>query len=193
MGDSQKFALENSPQIAKIIAIHQNFRRYCRKAILYPICSSATPLSSPSNLTFWIDVSCKRVVNDEKHFAEADQFSNLWQVWTERNELVIGVIGPIWWDLNFLTGAHRAASAHSYYCLHHHFIIVSLLTGSLIDQHQLADHFRETLWEVNHNCWVAEKKIITCWLLGPLLLCYQCPGPLQSFTEHFFQGSFCRF
>ena len=80
MGDSQRFALENSPQIAKIIAIHQNFRRYCRKAILYPICSSATTLSSPSNLTFWIDVSWKRVVNDEKHFAEADQFSNLWQV-----------------------------------------------------------------------------------------------------------------
>ena len=142
MGDSQRFALENSPQIAKIIAIHQNFRRYYRKAILYPICSSATPLSSPSNLTFWIDVSCKRVVNDEKHFAEADQFSNLWQVWTERNELVIGVIGPIWWDLNFLTGAHRAASAHSYYCLHHHFIIVSLIGDhwSWIDHHQLADH-----------------------------------------------------
>ena len=38
MGDSQRFALENPPQIAKIIAIHQNFRRYCRKAILYPIC-----------------------------------------------------------------------------------------------------------------------------------------------------------
>ena len=38
MGDSQRFALENTPQIAKIIAIHQNFRRYCRKAILYPIC-----------------------------------------------------------------------------------------------------------------------------------------------------------
>ena len=37
MGDSQRFALENSPQIAKIIVIHQNFRRYCRKAILYPI------------------------------------------------------------------------------------------------------------------------------------------------------------
>ena len=39
MGDSQRFALENSPQIAKIIATHQNFRRYCRKAILYPICT----------------------------------------------------------------------------------------------------------------------------------------------------------
>ena len=38
MDDSQRFALENSPQIAKIIVIHQNFRRYCRKAILYPIC-----------------------------------------------------------------------------------------------------------------------------------------------------------
>ena len=38
MGDSQRFALENSPQIAKIIVIHQNFRRYCRKAILYPTC-----------------------------------------------------------------------------------------------------------------------------------------------------------
>ena len=37
MGDSQRFALENSPQIAKIIVIHQNFCRYCRKAILYPI------------------------------------------------------------------------------------------------------------------------------------------------------------
>ena len=42
--------------------------------------SSATTLSSPSTLTFWVDVSWKRVVNDEKHFAEADQFSNLWQV-----------------------------------------------------------------------------------------------------------------
>ena len=40
MGDSQRFALENPPQIAKIIAIHQNFRRYCRKAILYPICKA---------------------------------------------------------------------------------------------------------------------------------------------------------
>ena len=38
MVDSQRFALENSPQIAKIIAILQNFRRYCRKVILYPIC-----------------------------------------------------------------------------------------------------------------------------------------------------------
>ena len=37
MDDSQRFALENSPQIAKIIAIHQNCRRYCRMAILYPI------------------------------------------------------------------------------------------------------------------------------------------------------------
>ena len=37
MDDSQRIALENSPQIAKIIANHQNFRRYCRKAILYPI------------------------------------------------------------------------------------------------------------------------------------------------------------
>ena len=37
MGDSQRFALENSPQIANMMAIHQNFRRYCRKAILYPI------------------------------------------------------------------------------------------------------------------------------------------------------------
>ena len=39
MGHSQRFVLENSPQIAKIIAIHQNCRRYCRKAHLYPIWS----------------------------------------------------------------------------------------------------------------------------------------------------------
>ena len=37
MSDSQRFAPENSPEIAKIIVIHQNFRRYRRKAILYPI------------------------------------------------------------------------------------------------------------------------------------------------------------
>ena len=40
MGDPQRFALENSPQIAKIIATHQNFRRYCGKVLLYPICLS---------------------------------------------------------------------------------------------------------------------------------------------------------
>ena len=37
MGDSQKIAPKNSPKIAKMIAIHQNCRRYCRKAILYLI------------------------------------------------------------------------------------------------------------------------------------------------------------
>ena len=37
MGDSQKIAPKNSPKIAKMIAIHQNCRRYCRKVILYPI------------------------------------------------------------------------------------------------------------------------------------------------------------
>ena len=36
MGDSQRFAPENSPQIAKMIVIHQNFRQYCRKAFWYP-------------------------------------------------------------------------------------------------------------------------------------------------------------
>ena len=40
MGDSQRFALENSPQIAKITAIHQNFHRFYRKASLYPICAA---------------------------------------------------------------------------------------------------------------------------------------------------------
>ena len=37
MSDSQRFAPKNSPEIAKIIAIQQNFRQYRRKAILYPI------------------------------------------------------------------------------------------------------------------------------------------------------------
>ena len=41
MSDSQKIALGNSPEIAKIIVNHQNFHRYRRKAILYPICLSA--------------------------------------------------------------------------------------------------------------------------------------------------------
>ena len=36
LGDSQRFAPENSSQIAKMIVIHQNFRQYCRKAIWYP-------------------------------------------------------------------------------------------------------------------------------------------------------------
>ena len=49
MGDSQRFALENPPQIAKIIAIHQNFCRYCRKAILYPICRELNMSSAESN------------------------------------------------------------------------------------------------------------------------------------------------
>ena len=39
MGHSQRFVLENSPQIAKIIAINKNCRWYCRKAHLYPIWS----------------------------------------------------------------------------------------------------------------------------------------------------------
>ena len=50
MGDSQKLAPENSPQIAKIIAIHQNFRRYCRKAILYPIWSNVGLLLWPAQV-----------------------------------------------------------------------------------------------------------------------------------------------
>ena len=37
MSDSQRFAQENLPEIAKITVIHQNFRRYRRIAILYPI------------------------------------------------------------------------------------------------------------------------------------------------------------
>ena len=37
MSDSQRFAPENWQEIAKIIVIHQNYRRYRRKAILYPI------------------------------------------------------------------------------------------------------------------------------------------------------------
>ena len=40
MSASQLFAPENLPQIAKILVIHQNLRRYCRKAILYPIWAS---------------------------------------------------------------------------------------------------------------------------------------------------------
>ena len=40
MSALQIFAPENSPQIAKILVIHQNLRRYCRKAILYPIWTS---------------------------------------------------------------------------------------------------------------------------------------------------------
>ena len=57
MGDSQRFALENSPHIAKTIAIHQNFRRYCKKAILYPICSKHPMLSI--SMAYNV-ISCKK-------------------------------------------------------------------------------------------------------------------------------------
>ena len=57
MGDSQRFALENSPQIAKVVAIHQNFRRYCKKAILYPICSEHPMLSI--SMAYNV-ISCKK-------------------------------------------------------------------------------------------------------------------------------------
>ena len=37
ISDSQRIAPGNSPEIANIIVNHKNFRRYRRKAILYPI------------------------------------------------------------------------------------------------------------------------------------------------------------
>ena len=55
MRDSQRFASENLPQIAKIIVIHRNLRRYCRKANLYPICITI-PKYPPHTSGTWQNV-----------------------------------------------------------------------------------------------------------------------------------------
>ena len=118
-----------------------------------------------------------KITIQEKHIDAEDHFWNLWQVWTEQNELVIGVIGPIWWDLNIRRPRAQLPQR------------LRIDSNTLLPPHPSNRYLHKSAPGTCKSQSKAEmqtRKIIAHRLLGLLLLCYQCPGPVQSFTGQFF-------